>query len=89
MDNEEMPKIDLSKGKSKLSTVDRHFMEKLEKLNIERAIRMKGIRRANRYTGCGLFAGVIAIYTYTIFAVKQETFLDDFEIPETISTEEA
>ena len=28
------------------------------------------------------FSAIIAIYSYTIFAIKQETFLDDFEMPD-------
>jgi len=27
------------------------------------------------------FATIVGIYTYTIVAMKQETFLDDFEVP--------
>ena len=30
----------------------------------------------------------ISIYAYTIFAMKQETFLDDFEMPDPLLEEE-
>jgi len=30
----------------------------------------------------------ISIYAYTIFAMKQETFLDDFEMPDPLLGEE-
>ena len=28
------------------------------------------------------FALIMSIYSYTIFAIKQETFLDDFDLPD-------
>ena len=28
------------------------------------------------------FAAIISIYSYTIYAIRQETFLDDFEMPD-------
>lgn len=31
--------------------------------------------------GCALGLGVLGIYGYSMFAVKQEHFLDDFEEP--------
>ena len=30
----------------------------------------------------------ISIYAYTIYAMKQETFLDDFEMPDPLAEEE-
>ena len=38
-------------------------------------------RRANLVTGIALFSFAFSIYIYTMFAVKQEVFLDDFEVP--------
>ena len=32
-------------------------------------------------TGIALFSFAFSIYIYTMFAVKQEVFLDDFEVP--------
>ncbi|XP_066142669.1 cytochrome c oxidase assembly factor 3, mitochondrial [Euwallacea fornicatus] len=72
-----MPKVDLDK----LSFSDREFIQRINKENQERVSRLKRMRRNNIITGCILGGLVVAIYGYTIYAVKQETFLDDFEEP--------
>ncbi|CAD6201790.1 GSCOCG00002776001-RA-CDS [Cotesia congregata] len=88
MDKEEMPPVDFDKEK-KLSSLQRHLAKRIHELNLKRAVRMIEIRKTNRWMATGLFAGVFGIYFYTIHAVKQEKFLDDFELPETVSTEQA
>lgn len=72
-----MPKADLNK----LSGSDREFIQRMNRENQERVAKLKKIRRNNLITGGILGALVIGIYSYTILAVKQETFLDDFEEP--------
>ena len=44
------------------------------------------IPKRNYYYFLALFA--IGIYLYTIFAIKQETFLDDFEMPNPLPDED-
>lgn len=74
-----MPKVDLNK----LNASDREFMQRIQRDNLERVAKLKRVRRNNLITG-GILGGiVVAIYSYTIYAVKQETFLDDFEVPQT------
>ena len=38
--------------------------------------------------GCTCIAIAISIYAYTIFAMKQETFLDDFDMPDPLLEED-
>lgn len=78
--SDRMPKVDLSK----LSASDREFIQRVNRENQERVAKLKRIRRNNLITAGILGSLVVGIYGYTIYAVKQETFLDDFEPPATI-----
>ncbi|XP_071555803.1 cytochrome c oxidase assembly factor 3, mitochondrial-like isoform X1 [Temnothorax nylanderi] len=80
--NEAMPKVDLLKDAGKLKSTDIVYMKRLEEQNLQRGIRVQGYRKANNRLAIGLGLTVIGIYAYTIYSVKQEKFLDDFEMPE-------
>lgn len=73
-----MPKVDLNK----LNRSDQEFINRLQRENLERVAKLKKVRRNNIITASCLGAMIIGIYSYTIYAVKQETFLDDFNEPE-------
>lgn len=75
-----MPKVDISRIKS----VDFMHLKQAEEINIHRALKHRQLRKKTSILGISLALGVIGIYTYTIKAVRQETFLDDFNEPETI-----
>ncbi|XP_024869213.1 cytochrome c oxidase assembly factor 3, mitochondrial-like isoform X2 [Temnothorax curvispinosus] len=77
-----MPKVDILKDAGKLKSTDIVYMKRLEEQNLQRGIRVQGYRKANNRTAIGLGLLVIGIYAYTIYSVKQEKFLDDFEMPE-------
>lgn len=79
-----MPKVDLLKDAAKLRSTDVVYMKRLEEQNLQRAKRVQVYRKANNRTAIALALGVIGIYTYTIYSVKQEKFLDDFEEPKKI-----
>lgn len=81
MAEDRMPKVDIDKDKTRLSQAQLNYMKYIEQQNIERARRLKKVRRNNIFTALTLGAAVIGIYTYSILAVKQETFLDDFDEP--------
>lgn len=80
--NKAMPKVDIIKDATKLKSTDLIYMKRLEEQNFQRAINVQKYRKANSRTAIGLTLGVIGIYVYTIYSVKQEKFLDDFEVPE-------
>ncbi|XP_018563539.1 cytochrome c oxidase assembly factor 3, mitochondrial [Anoplophora glabripennis] len=75
--SDRMPKIDISK----LKQTDVHFIKEVEKKNIDRVQKLMRIRKNNLITASLLGIGVLSIYGYTMYAVRQESFLDDFDEP--------
>lgn len=75
-DKDVMPKADL-----KASQVDTYYMKILESKNLARVNKLNLVKKRNGLLGCVLAGSVLSIYAYSIFKVKQETFLDDFEEP--------
>ena len=57
-DSNRMVKMDMSK----ISDIDKYFIEKFEKLNKYRAAEKRLLRRKNMWTGLALLGGVFAIY---------------------------
>lgn len=80
--SDKMPKVDLEKDKKRISPSMFEYMQLIEKQNIERVQKLKHMRRNNLITGCLLGTGVLGIYFYSMYAVQQEKFLDDFNEPE-------
>nr|XP_037279194.1 cytochrome c oxidase assembly factor 3, mitochondrial-like [Rhipicephalus microplus] len=58
-----------------------NYMKIIERENMERVRRLKRIRHRNLMTGFLLAGGVCGIFAYSVLAVKQEKFLDNFEEP--------
>ena len=80
--------VDESNVKQKLGDIQMAFVKKAESKNKERASRHIFYRRKDWMIGGTCMAIAISIYAYTIFAMKQETFLDDFEMPDPLLEEE-
>lgn len=80
MDKEVMPKVDVKKDN--LREIDIALMNQVERANKERVKHLKQLRRNNRILGLTLGFTTLSIYFYTIYTVKQERFLDDFEAPD-------
>lgn len=66
----------------KLGKMQMNFVKKAERTNSERADRHIKFRRRDWQIAGFCFFLIAAIYSYTIFAIKQETFLDDFDMPD-------
>lgn len=81
-DGDKMPKVNLKDSGRKLSQTELDFMKIIEKQNLQRVQKLQRMRRTNIITGCLLGGGVLSIYLYSMFAVQQERFLDDFNEPE-------
>lgn len=77
----EPPKVRFADPKRTLKPAEIDFMKLIEKQNVERVLKLKKTRKNNLVTAAALGASVLAIYGYSLFAVKQEKFLDDFEEP--------
>lgn len=82
MSSENEPKVKFGSGKIDPSQLQ--FMKLIEKQNAERVQRLKRVRKNNLLTGLTIGASVLAIYGYSMWSVKQEKFLDDFEEPKKV-----
>ncbi|KAL1245996.1 Cytochrome c oxidase assembly factor 3 [Trichinella spiralis] len=59
----------------------KYFMNTLNQTTAERVGRNRLARQRSNMVGLVLGTSALAIYFYTIYAIKQETFLDNFEPP--------
>uniref|UniRef100_A0A182FC18 rRNA adenine N(6)-methyltransferase n=1 Tax=Anopheles albimanus TaxID=7167 RepID=A0A182FC18_ANOAL len=64
-----------------LKRAEADFMRLIEQQNLQRVQKLQRQRRNNKLTGIALGGTVLGIYLYSMFSVKQEKFLDDFEEP--------
>jgi len=76
--------VDEIEVQQKLGKINMDFVRKAEKRNKERAAMHRFFRRKDWMIAAFCFSLVIGIYSYTIWAIQQEKFLDDFEMPEEI-----
>lgn len=76
--SDRVPKVDVTK----LKPAELLYVKEIERKNLERVLKLQRTRRNNLITG-GILGGIVlGIYGYSMYAVKQETFLDDFDEPE-------
>ena len=80
--------VDEADVKQKLGDIQMAFVKKAETRNKDRASKHVFYRRKDWMVGMTCLGIAISIYAYTIFAMKQETFLDDFEMPDPLLEEE-
>ncbi|XP_050681094.1 cytochrome c oxidase assembly factor 3, mitochondrial [Leptidea sinapis] len=80
-DSNYKPKINAGDQEPVLKQAELDYMKIIEQKNRERVQKLQQLGRRNKITGFAIGAGVFSIYLYSIFAVKQETFLDDFDEP--------
>ncbi|XP_077864437.1 cytochrome c oxidase assembly factor 3, mitochondrial-like [Saccoglossus kowalevskii] len=67
----------------KISEADLEFVQRMTARRSE-LLRQRGRARyvkRNVAVGCAIAVGVVGVYAYSMLAVKQETFLDDFDSP--------
>jgi hypothetical protein len=76
------PKVMPVLDPSELSEVEQIYIKRFEERHMRNVERRQRERRRARIIGLSFGALVIGIYIYTIKRVRQETFLDDFSIPE-------
>ncbi|XP_061390173.1 cytochrome c oxidase assembly factor 3, mitochondrial-like [Musca vetustissima] len=81
---EKAPNIKYAEGK--IDKAQLEFMKLIEQQNLERVQKLKRVRRNNLLTAGSLIFSVVGIYAYSIYSVKQEKFLDDFEEPKKVNT---
>lgn len=83
-DRELMQKINVEKESHKFTSIEKEYMQRIHQQNLNRVQNLNKIRRRNRFLGAALSACVVSIYSYTLWAIKQENFLDDFNEPEKV-----
>jgi len=76
-----MQKLDLTKDSHLLKDIELQYIKKFEERNRERVKTLRKLRQRNLMTGFLVATGVFSIYAYSMYAVKQEKFLDDFDEP--------
>ncbi len=77
----EQVEVDEPNVQKQLGRIQMDMIRKAEDANKSRAARHVKYRKKDWYIGGICFAIAITIYSYTIYAIKQEKFLDDFEVP--------
>jgi len=80
----EQVEVDEDDVQKRLGKINMDFVRKAEKRNKERAKTHRFFRRKDWMIAGTCFGIVIGIYSYTIWAIQQEKFLDDFDMPEEI-----
>merc|ERR1719153_142188 len=74
--------VDEAEVQRRLGKVNMDFIKKAEKRNKERSRLHRFFRRKDWLIASICFTMVGTIYGYTIWAIQQEKFLDDFDMPE-------
>lgn len=71
---------------SKLPPIQKMLIEKQKSIIEARMKKENKTKRQTMFFGIFLGLFVIGIYSYTMYALKQEKFLDDFELPDPVET---
>jgi hypothetical protein len=66
----------------KFSPEMRMYAQRIDNLQREHSEKLETTRRRHLICGAILGAFVIGVYAYTMLAIRQEKFLDDFNVPE-------
>jgi hypothetical protein len=80
--------VDVPETQQKLGRIQLDMIRKAEEQNKSRAKRHIRFRKKDWAIGGFCIGLALSIYGYTIWAIKQEKFLDDFEVPNPIPDEE-
>ena len=67
---------------TKFSPQMQMYASRLNTRNREEYERAKKVKNFNKILGVALGAFCLSVYGYTMFAISQEKFLDDFDVPE-------
>ncbi len=84
-----MPQVEVDEPsvQKQLGQIQMDYVKKVEKLNLARANEHRRIRRGDWFIGGLCCAIAVGIYAYTIYGMRQETFLEDFELPDPMEGE--
>jgi len=74
--------VDEAHVQAKLSKQTLAFVKKAERSNATRAAKHVKFRKKDWIIAGACVGLAVGIYAYTIYAMKQEKFLDDFDMPD-------
>ncbi len=80
--------VDEPHVQERLGRMQMNFVKKAEAINEDRASKHRFFRRGDTMIAGGCLAVACSIYAYTIYAIKQERFLDDFDMPDPLAEAE-
>jgi len=80
--------VDLKDVQAKLGGSTLAFVKKAEKKNAARAAKHVKYRKKDWMIGLACLGIAGGIYGYTIYAMKQEKFLDDFDMPDELDEDQ-
>ena len=85
-----MPQVEVDEPnvQERLGKMQMDFVRKAERQNLNRAIKHREFRTGDWTIAIICITLAVSIYSYTIYAIKQETFLDDFEMPDELAEAE-
>lgn len=69
-------------AKKTLSPTMQMYASKLNNMNKEDYDKKQTVKNYNKIVGLVLGVFVLGVYAYTMMAISQEKFLDDFDVPE-------
>ncbi|XP_037076526.1 cytochrome c oxidase assembly factor 3, mitochondrial-like [Pollicipes pollicipes] len=75
-DGNEMPKVDFEKQGGSIDKRTRQLMDEVDVMNKTRLQRLTRMRKNAKVTAGLISAAMLGIYAYSMYAVRQETFLD-------------
>lgn len=78
-EGKQMPRLNLQQDSPHLSKAQLDYMKLIEGQNAERVRKLALQRKNNVMVGSLIGLGVLGIYAYSIYSVKQEKFLDELE----------
>jgi hypothetical protein len=81
--------LDIEKEMPKLTAAEQMYVKKYQNLNKKRFEKVMKTKKYGRIIGITLGTFVLTVYFYTMFAIKQEKFLDDFDLPDPVPEEKS
>jgi len=80
--DERLKEIDMAKEFDKFTPNEKLYIKKINGMNDKRLEAVHKRKKYGRVAGISLSIIALGIYFYTMLAIKQEKFLDDFSVPE-------
>jgi len=80
--------VDDPRLQAQLGKIQMNIIRKAEEKTEERVAKYKKYRRTDLIVAGTCVSIALGIYAYTMFAIKQENFLDDFEVPNPLPEED-